>query len=127
MKLYHYTSLYHLPLIKAAGYLKLVESNIGSPDKRFPPYGEHVGPDVVWLTESPSPKGHGLGGASVDKRAVRIEVDIEDAIRWREFANKHGINRDWYRIMDMSGEYTARYWWVSLRPIPIAEANITLL
>ncbi len=130
MKLYHFTSLYHLPLIRQAGFLKLVESNIGSPDKRFLPYGEHVGPDVVWLTERMDPSGHGLGGASVDKRKVRIEFNIEDmesAIRWRDFANQHGINREWYRIMDKSGDYTARYWWVSRLEIPVGESNITLL
>lgn len=127
MKLYHFTSLYHLPLIKAAGFLKLVESNVGCPDARFPPCGEHFAPDVVWLTESIDPSGHGLDGASVNKREVRIEIDIDDAIRWRDFVNQYRINPIWRRAMDRSGKYTSRYWWLSTHTIPVIEANITIL
>jgi hypothetical protein len=127
MKLYHFTSLYHLPLIKAAGQLNLTESNIGSPYKDWLPYGEHFGPDVVWLTERILPSDNGLGGSAVNKQAVRIEVDIDNAVRWVDFANRHGINRRWYRYLDKAGGFTSRYWWVALDPIVVKENQITLL
>jgi hypothetical protein len=51
MKLYHFTSPYHLPAILDADRLTVTESNISNTR-------EHKGPDVVWLTDDPEPSHH---------------------------------------------------------------------
>lgn len=121
MKLYHYTSKLHWPLIQAAGFLKLTESNVGSPCRELLPYGEHFAPDVVWLSDSDSVKygSHGLV-SSVDKTEIRITVDA-DAEKWESFATRHGINRKWYRLLDATGGYTSLNWYVYEKPIQIPE------
>jgi hypothetical protein len=122
MILYHYTSLVHLELIKQDGIIKTTESNIGSPSPLWKPYGNNIGPQVVWLTDQPEVKtGHGLDSNVVNKFQVRLKFDLPDAIRWVEFANQHGINKKWYRILDKTGNYTARHWYVLTRPIQLFE------
>ena len=88
MKLYHFTCREHLEAIKRDGVILTTESNIGSPLPRLKPFGEHVGPDVVWLTDCPNlDRGdHGLSGSAADKSAVRITVEIDDAMPWAKFA-----------------------------------------
>jgi hypothetical protein len=127
MTLYHFTSYYHLAMIRQAGYLRLTESNIGSPDPNIKPFGENVGPRVVWLTENPDAQlDNGLVGCTIDKRAVRftIEIDEKEVMRWRDFANLHGIHHKWYRALDISGGYTAKYWWVSTKEIPVTANTV---
>jgi hypothetical protein len=127
MKLYHFTSFYHLHKILADGFIRVTESNIGSPFKEWLPYGEHVGPDVVWLTESKEKLDNGLIGGAVDKQKIRFEIEIENAIRWRDFANQYKINPKWYRRLDITGNYTAKNWWVSTMRIPVNQENVTIL
>ncbi len=110
MKLYHFTSILHLPHIKQSGFINVTESNIH-------PILEHFGPDVVWLTDLPtSERGLGLKGSSVNKQQIRFTVEV-DAQSWRDFANANKINRSWYRTLDEVGGYTARNWYVSTAPI----------
>lgn len=120
MKLYHFTCLQHLPKIKEMGYLKLCESNIGSPVPHLLPFGDNVGPKVVWLTDCEDVKGdsHGLEDA---KTKVRFTVEVDHAERWQDFATRHGINRKWYQILDKVAEHTARHWWIS--PVEIHSTN----
>lgn len=123
--LYHYTSEFHLPLILTTGFLKTTESNIGSPSLEMRPYGEHVGPDVVWLTDVPNVRnGHGLAmpdASYPSKYAVRFSLNVPDAIPWAKFASDHGINRRWYDLLNKTGGGTARHWWVSPRSIYAPE------
>lgn len=132
MILYHFTSRHHLPMIRLTGELSCTESNIGSPSRIQPPFGEHVGPDVVWLTSSPEPEGHGLEGAKavsgygtagddVDKSEIRITVEIpdSDAEHWPEFAVAHGIHPEWRRALEKG--HRAESWYVCRRPIPRSE------
>lgn len=124
MRLYHYTCLHHLPAILSAGHLRTTESNIGSPSSKLPPCGEHVGPNVVWLTnQAIVGQGHGLEPgplnpttAAFDKFRLRFTVETE-AMPWRIFAQQHGINRRWYQALDQAGDYTARHWWVATQPV----------
>lgn len=128
--LYHYTSELHLPHIRAAGFLETTESNIGSPSLEMLPYGEHIGPDVVWLTDVPDVRnGHGLntGLSGLRKTAVRFSVMVSDAIPWAKFAHDHGINRRWFAALDASGGGTARHWWVCPRRIYAPEWQSVIL
>lgn len=88
MRLYHYTSLGHLPLILASA-LSRGDVPVGARGE-----GAETG---VWFTTDPEPGGHGLAGGemvtvhlpgeaprqvrTVDKRAVRITVVIPSSDR----------------------------------------------
>ena len=123
MRLYHFTSTYHLPLILAAGELAPTESNIGSPSRKHKPHGARVGPDVVWFTKSRvvPPGSHGLAGSIVDKAEVRITVEVDDAVLWSEFSSKHKIDPSWYAVLDARGLGTASSWWVVARAVPSSQ------
>ena len=116
MRLYHFTSALHLPHILNECVLLPSESNIGSPTPSLSPCGEHYGPDVVWLTDQADAQSHGNDGAGVNKMAIRFTVEV-NAQAWRDFATAHGINRHWYRILDTTGGFTSRHWYVSENPI----------
>ncbi len=116
MRLYHYTSGFHLPSILLAQVLKTTESNVSLNKGR-----EHAGPDVVWLTSEADPTryGHGLDGSKVNKREMRITVEVEDAQLWRVWAPRQGMSRAHRRrLAETGGERT---WYVVQRPIPVGE------
>jgi len=124
--LLHFTSPERLAMIRAAGFLKVTESNIGSGRPDWPPSGEHVGPDVVWLTDALETTAKALGVESVqydgtDKMAVRITVKVPDAevSWWPDFAREHGIHRQWRRLMERGRD--ADSWWVIPRPVMLSE------
>ncbi|ARO54039.1 hypothetical protein B2G69_07700 [Methylorubrum zatmanii] len=70
MRLYHFTSLGHLPVILATGGLWRGEVPVDDGTQSL---------RGTWLTTDPDPKGHGLTGSTANKRAVRIAVDLDDA------------------------------------------------
>ena len=130
--LFHFTSTHHWPLIVAAGILTTTESNVGSPRADWPPSGPDVAPRVVWLTDAPHlpARRHGLTlspkvmrelGVSgmVDKSAVRIEVAVDDAIWWPDFADEHGMNPRWRRAIEEG--HAPETWWVVPREILMSE------
>lgn len=80
MLLYHFTSLYHLRGISQYG---LTVGDIPTDIDRF------KGRIGVWLTSSPRPDGHGLGGGLSNKKGFRLLVDVpeEGALKkWSEWA-----------------------------------------
>ena len=138
-RIFHLTSIYHLPMILLDGQLKVVESNISLDPRRT-----HAGPDVVWLTTSPR---HGQGWASmspqysyVDKCRIVIEVDLSDAEPWWPWAERHGSEFIHMRALATSGDENVprhvrdevtpevfraaaiqrarRQWYVVERPVP---------
>jgi len=120
--LYHYTCRceLHLGSILREGTLRVSESNIGSADPKMPPCGEHIGPDVVWLTTSEHPWGtQGLEGGPCDKTAVRIVVDVVDAHHWPEWSKRHGMHPRWRRSLER--DCYPNQWYVVERPIPQEE------
>lgn len=122
MRLYHYTSTWHLPRNLAAKMLTVAESNFSSPLPGMPPPGEHVGPDVVWLMKAQNRRtGLGLGGSSVDKTAVRITVEVPDheVHHWPEWANYRGINKQWQRRLEK--DMYPFLWYVVERPVQKSE------
>jgi hypothetical protein len=48
-----------------------------------------------------------------NKYEVRFTVKPPKSVeRWSTFSSRHGISRKWYRILDETGGWTARHWWV---------------
>src|SRR5437660_338378 len=126
MNLYHYTARELLTPILDTGFLRVTESNLS--DTR-----QHAGPDVVWLTDDPETRNAGWAAVPVVDRegrilrfdptiklAVRITVDVPDAVSWREWARAHGIQNIWYRHLAQAGG-DPEQWWVVERPIESRE------
>lgn len=117
MILHHYTSTIHLPFILRDGHLRTTESNVGSPWESWPPYGEHVGPDVVWLLDTPEPgaTSHGLSGGRSDKTAVRLTVDTDSAVPWEKWRPRREMHPSWREAFVAAGGGTdaSAHWWVS--------------
>lgn len=95
------------------------------------PYGEHVGPDVVWLTRDITPKQawavprtHNWEDHPVDYRKdavlIAVEVPDEEVHKWTEWAFEQGINQKWYDSLAM-GLDEHEDWYVVTRPVPIEE------
>lgn len=117
---YHFTSAYHLESITASGVIIPSESNIGSPDRTMPPYGPHLGPDVVWLLDTPDPYAfdHGLTGSLYDKRMIRIGVRVP-AIKWTEWAPAERMSPEWRSLLIKAGggPDAADHWYIWPSPI----------
>lgn len=114
MPFYHFTSHYHLHRILPAGVLKPSESNVGSPIAAMQPFGEHFGPDVVWLLDVPAlDYPHGLTGCIYDKTKVRFEVDVP-AVRWLEWEPARKMHPRWTAALIRlgGGQAAARHWYV---------------
>jgi hypothetical protein len=133
MMLYHFTSLQNHWAIQRDQEIRTTESNIGSGRPDMPPFGEHVGPDVVWLTTRESPKRNGLEhppGALVhhakatgrpaiewDKTRIRITVDLpaNEVARWSVWSKRYRMHPKWRKAMETGN--AAGSWWVIERPI----------
>lgn len=118
MTLYHFTSLYHLPKIKADGVIRPTESN-------FSRHTPNAGPQVVWLTDLPDmgDVSHGLEGSLYDKKQVRIEVRVP-AIRWLDWPPALSQMRPDVRdslIHNGGGMEAAEHWYVLPGRIPASR------
>ena len=119
MHLYHFTTRLHLSAITKSGFLKVTESNVGSGSPLMPPTGQHVGPDVVWLTSSVSGDGCGLDGGLSDKTELRFVVEVPDAVRWVDWAPAAQMHPRWRRALSRGQDVSS--WYVVERPIPMSE------
>ena len=127
MRLYHYTSEDHLEYVLGLGVLLTTESNIGAPDfgrtrtEGWQPVGDHIGPDVVWLTDLENAALAGITTDSSYKGAIRVVVQVPDSDvqHWPPWAEKHGIDPGWYAALSAGCE-PDRFWIVE-RPIPHTE------
>jgi hypothetical protein len=76
----------------------------------------------VWLTTRPSPHGNGLEGASIDKKAVRVEVKIPTTdrrlVRWKKWALKRCTAETYHKFSTWDGSAD---WWVYFGVIPPSE------
>lgn len=127
MIFHHFTSEFHLGLITAAGLINATESNIGSGRRDWRPFGEHVGPDVVWLTDDPDPdEDQSFRGSLLNKTAVRLDVDV-DAIKWTTWGPAKRMHRDWRRalVLAAGGRHVTDHWWV--HPGPISTTRVTAI
>jgi hypothetical protein len=122
MELYHYTGIIdHWAAIARSRYVDIMESNIRLDTP-------HFGPDVAWLTSSKTPKESGvmdgadieMGGRkylSVDKRRVRITVDVDDAKHWPPWSREQGIKEEVDRAMAIATGGDLDSWYVVERPV----------
>lgn len=124
---YHFTSTHHLKAILDAGRLNPTESNVGSPIPGWEPRGAHVGPDVVWLLDTPELGGHPHGlvvpddsrlRSLYDKTEVRFTVDVP-AIRWLDWEPAQCMHPEWKTVMIESagGMDAVHHWYVFPAPI----------
>lgn len=97
------------------------------PGAQPPLYGEHVGPDVVWLTSDPTPVQEWAYTNKVkdirwkkDEILFVVEVPDEDVHSWKEWAFSHGISQFWYDCLNNEDD-EARNWYVVEREIPKSE------
>lgn len=117
MRLYHFTSTAHLPVILREGRLRVTESNLSM---LIP----HVGPDVVWFVDTPElgDYDHGLSGSIVDKREVRFTVDVPDTwVRHYLTWAMHSPDADTATLAAMistaGGHEAAEHWYVTFRSV----------
>ena len=122
MKLHHYTSEAALEYILGLGVLLPGESMIGAREgdrqHGISPIGEHVGPDVVWLTDLADASQTGVVETPpASKGAVRVTVEVPaaDAQPWPTWARSQGIHELWLASIGQ-GNAPDR-WWVVAREI----------
>lgn len=114
MRLFHYTSLFHLPQILEDGYLKVTESNASMTKL-------HAAADVVWLTNNPSSgTEESLNGATFSKKQVRFELNVP-AIRYRQWAKNHNVSPKLVQRLNYTGGGQANNWYVIERLIAKEE------
>lgn len=116
MRLFHFTSAHHWPLIEQAGFLKTVESNVDM-------LRSHAGPDVVWLLDTPTvdlPHGLVMPGYPIDKTQVRFTVEVPKPIRWSEWGPTQSMDPEWREtfLNAAGGDEAAEHWWVVPARIP---------
>lgn len=123
MTYFHFTHMHHLSRIFHSRMLRTTESNVGAP-YAVPdgPYGNHVGPAVVWLLDEDSitSADERMHGLYPDKRAVRFEVDVP-AVRWLDWAPAKEMSREWreHFLNTAGGLEAAEHWFVFPAPIRV--------
>lgn len=116
MILFHYTSLAAAPLIHKQGKLR------GFPCPLLP----QIGP-IVWLTDldvgHPTALGIPDTVAGYARMAVRVQVDIEEPIRWARWARRTVRHEQWMTLeVNVPGSLVA-HWWLSLVDVPILSMS----
>ena len=126
MKLYHYTSTLHIPLIRTTGYLRYGDIPLRKESK----YGESG--HAVWLTtkDYAASGEHGLISPVCDKTEIRFSLDIprDDPrlFRWSEYAKVNHIQKAWYAAIDEAGGGFSDTWWLFVRPIQIDGLGVAV-
>jgi hypothetical protein len=120
MRLFHFTCEQHWDGIFDAKCIRPSESNVGSPAPHHRPFGERIGPDVVWLLDTDQLAfPHGLAGSIFDKTRVCIEVNVP-AIRWLDWAPAASMDSRWRQMLINigGGPAAAQHWYVWPASIP---------
>lgn len=122
MKLYHFTSTHHLPLIHEAGALLLTDGMIDASRVHSSEY-----PPVLWLLAEPElgEFSHGIAydGWAVDKSEIRFTVEVNRAVKWLDWARAQQINHRWLEtIVKMGGGWdAAEQWYISFSKVQRAS------
>lgn len=129
--LFHYTNPVHLAEILDSGKLKRTNSNLVRPvngrmeNHNFVSDTDDFRP-VVWLTDSISPKGHGIEQKGIeterDKTRIRIEVAVTPDLhiqKWRDWADENNMDPEWRAII--TGGYAYKTWYITEQEIPITS------
>lgn len=117
MRLYHFTSRGHLPVILATGGLWRGEVPVGDGSESL---------RGTWFTSDPDPRDHGLDGSSADKREVRITVVFPRNDRalahWLKFARVRLASDCIDELMRTGGgKRKAETWYVYPSQIPPSQ------
>lgn len=107
IRLYHFTSSYHLPSILKNGL------RVGD----VPLHPLEEGENAVWLTTNPNSNHQGwICGSVVDKSEYRITVEITvpsvNLKKWSVYAAQKRMNRKWYDVLDAVGGGRSDEWWL---------------
>jgi len=112
MKLYHFTSLFHLP--------KILREDLSRGEVPIGPCPYMAMPQAVNLTLDGTAKGNANWnkGNYMDKTRVRLVVDVtkEKLTSFRKVRRKFQIQRAWVRRLAPSGEH--RHWYFAFDAVP---------
>ncbi len=112
MRLYHFTSTWHIPAI--------IETGISQGE--VPLRKADHGIKGVWLTtNNDNSKQDWIAGCSLDKAEIRISLTIDDAapllFKWDIFSKLVNIKKASLRSFNSYGD-GAKHWWVYLGELP---------
>lgn len=111
MELFHYTSLLHIRGIAKYGL------TVGDVPTDLVKNQGRVG---VWLTDLGNPSDLGLDGSRVDKKRLRLSVQVSEASavlhRWTDWADKNVTPFTRVRLSEIAP--TSKNWWIYLGVIP---------
>lgn len=136
MKLYHYTSLWHLEKILADGEIKLSPSNLKEPVDLHFVNGAVVSSfdsyhPVVWLSNKldfDTAKDNGLSGSIVDKTECALVIRNCTTPRyryWLTWAKEHKMEKEWFKAMIESAP-NYKTWFITEKPIPVDD-NVSVV
>ena len=131
LKLYHYTSLYHLQQILADGEIKTAPSNLLKPVNPKIVNGclcdeTDTYKPVVWLTsvlDFYQAEKVGLSGSVLDKTEAVIQITttpLQMFYKWEKWAQQNKIDKNWFEAL----KNTAPGWedfYVTETPIKIDD------
>lgn len=130
LKLYHYTSLYHLQQILTDGEIKTSPSNLLKPVNPRIVNGclcdeTDIYKPVVWLTsvfDFNQAEKVGLSGSIFDKTEVAIQITttLQGFYKWEKWAQQNQIDKNWFAAL----KKTAPGWkdfYVAESPIKIDD------
>ncbi len=111
MKLFHFTSSTYLPAIALDG---LQFGDV--------PTTPNEGFNAVWLTTGyQSRHQKWTANSRLNKSEIRLTVELPDhdplLVKWSDFA-KAGVDRDFYRCLDISGGGLSDCWYIYRGTIP---------
>jgi hypothetical protein len=72
-----------------------------------------------WLTKNPSWEVPMWAEGTPDKLDVRLTVEVDDAVRWRRFAQRQRIPADVLTALNDGGD--PENWYVVVRPVRVEE------
>lgn len=122
-RLYHFTCSHAIAGIRRVGaLLPLIEwRDLDRVRQRegYCPSGLAGAPAVVWLTHEPRPNRDAVGLTShsldCDRMEWRCEVLRNGAVRWTEFATRHGATPEFLANL-CEDDADPALWWVVTRP-----------
>lgn len=115
MKLYHYTSNFHIEAI--------MQNGLSRGDVPITPTG--LGENAVWFSTSPEPTEQGwVEGSIVDKTQIRITVNIPlshpNLKKWTKYAAKR-LDPEWRSVLNHYGGGTEKQWYIYFGVVPPAQ------
>lgn len=105
MKLYHFTGAEMLRGIAKCGL------TVGDVPTDLRTTAGKIG---VWFSDIADANGHGLEESAVDKKRMRLTVDVPDTVslvKWSDWAAMN-VSSDTIRSLEAAGGHAASTWWI---------------